>query len=164
MRLSDTLLPQLDHERVLTRRLLETLPADKLDFKPHPKSMSLGGLATHIATIPNWGGVMMEVADYDVATAPANRLVESPADAVARLEAGFARLRTGVAAASDDALHAPWTLKNGDATMFTMPRVAALRGLILNHLIHHRGQLTVYLRLLDVALPATYGPSADSQG
>ena len=159
--MSDMLLAEYDHEVGTTRKLLERLPDDKLAWKPHARSMSLGGLATHIANLPTWAGTILNEASYDLDSAPppvSERTSRS--EILAAFDETVKRARASLG--KDDAeLLAPWSLKRGAREMFTMPRVAALRSFVLNHLVHHRGQLSVYLRLNDIPVPAIYGPSAD---
>jgi uncharacterized damage-inducible protein DinB len=161
MGIKDALLADFDHEMGTTRRLLERLPDDRLAWKPHEKSMSLGGLASHLANIPNWGGTILNDASFDLATAPPNQ--PEPASRAAIL-AGFDETRTRTRAwmdKSDAEYNALWTLKRAGQQMFSLPRVSAFRSFVLHHVIHHRGQLSVYLRLIGVPVPAIYGPSAD---
>ena len=152
---------ELEREAITTRKMLERVPADKFDWKPHEKSMSLGGLATHLSNIPNWGGIILNEPSFDLAAAPPKR--PEPASRAAIL-AEFDDTRAKVRAwmdKTDAEYNAPWTLKRGGQQMFTVPRVAAFRSFVLHHIIHHRGQLSVYLRLNDVPVPPIYGPSAD---
>jgi uncharacterized damage-inducible protein DinB len=126
--------------------------------------MSLGQLAGHIANIPHWCHAVLEHASFDVSTAGEDTRLTSPAsvgDLLAQFDKKVAGARANLAVAADAELLAPWTFRQGDQEIFTMPRVAALRSFIMNHLIHHRGQLSVYLRLKNVQLPSIYGPTAD---
>jgi uncharacterized damage-inducible protein DinB len=161
MAIKDGLLAEYDHERGTTRKLLERLPEEKFAWRPHAKSMSLGGLATHLANLPHWGGIILNESAFDLADAPPNLAEKTSRAAVL---AHFDDMRTqtrGWLDRTDAELIAPWTLKRAGQQMFTMPRVAAFRSFVLSHTIHHRGQLSVYLRLNDVAVPSIYGPSAD---
>ena len=161
MAIRDALLADYDHEMGTTRKLLERLPDDKLSWKPHAKSMSLGGLATHLCNLPHWGGTILNDASFDLADAPPNLAEKtSRADILASFDETRARTR-GWMDKSDAEYNAPWTLKRSGKQMFTLPRVAAFRSFVLHHVIHHRGQLSVYLRLNDVLIPSIYGPSAD---
>ena len=161
MAIKDALLTDYDHEMGTTRRLLERLPDDKLAWKPHDRSMSLGGLATHLSAIPQWAGTILNEAGFDLADAPPNQVEStSRADILASFDATRARTRAWMDK-SDAEYNAPWTLKRGGQQMFSVPRVAAFRSFVLHHIIHHRGQLSVYLRLTGVPVPAIYGPSAD---
>jgi uncharacterized damage-inducible protein DinB len=161
MAIKDGLRAEFDHEIGTTRRLLERLPDDKLSWKPHAKSMSLGGLATHLGNLPRWGGLILNTASFDLADAPPN-LEErtSRADILAAFDETTAKARQSLDK-TDAELMAPWSLKRSGQEMFTMPRVSAFRSFVLYHLVHHRGQLSVYLRLNDVPVPPMYGPTAD---
>jgi uncharacterized damage-inducible protein DinB len=161
MPLRDTLLTEFDHEAATTRKMLERLPDDKLAWKPHAKSMSLGGLGTHLANIPLWGDTILNERFYDLAGAPPNLAEKtSRLDILSSFDDSVKRAR-GWLDKTDAELMAPWMLKRGGHEMFTLPRAAAFRSFVLSHLIHHRGQLSVYLRLNDVPVPPIYGPSAD---
>lgn len=165
MALSAALLPEFDHEMAGVRKTLERIPEDKLDWTPHEKSMSFRGLATHVSNMPRWATMTMVEESFDMAPEGGEQIKEEPvdsvADALAKLDENVAAARAAIAEASDEAMMTPWALLSGGHEIFKMPRVAVLRSMIMNHLIHHRGQLTVYLRLNDVPLPALYGPSAD---
>ena len=166
MAIADALLPEYDHETGTTRRLLERTPEAELAWKPHDKSMTLGQLAGHIANIPHWCNAVIETTVFDVATAGEDvrpRQPTSIAALLAEFDLKVAGARALLATTGDAAMLAPWTFKQGDHVIFTMPRIAAVRSFIMNHLIHHRGQLSVYLRLKDVPLPPIYGPTADEQ-
>jgi uncharacterized damage-inducible protein DinB len=161
MALNQALLPEFDHEMQTTRRTLERVPEDKLGWKPHQKSMTLGGLATHLATINHWVDATLGMDSFDVAGVPPNPELKSRAEILAAFDENVASARKKIAAASDTELMKPWSLLAGGKAMFTLPRIAVLRSFIMNHSIHHRGQLSVYLRLNDVPVPSIYGPSAD---
>jgi uncharacterized damage-inducible protein DinB len=168
MPIVDSLLPEFDHEFATTRKLLERLPDADLGWKPHDKSMSLGQLATHVANIGGfWCTQTMNAPSYDASAAndPEARLAPaSSRDALLKeFDEKIKAARAAVAGKTDAEMMAPWTLKMGSHEIFTMPRVAVYRSFIMNHMIHHRGQLSVYLRLRDVPLPSIYGPSADEQ-
>jgi uncharacterized damage-inducible protein DinB len=161
MAIKDGLLADYDHEMGTTRKLLERLPEDKLSWKPHTKSMSLGGLATHLANLPTWGGTILNDASFDLAGAPPNLAEKSSrAEILAAFDDTCKRTR-GWMDKTDAEYQSPWTLQRGGQQLFSVPRVAAFRSFVLHHIIHHRGQLSVYLRLNDVPVPAIYGPSAD---
>ena len=161
MGIKDALLAEYDHEMGTTRRLLERIPDDRLTWKPHEKSMALGGLATHLANLPTWSGTILSDASFDLATAPPNRApLGSRAEILALFDASTGRARA-LMDRSDGEYMASWSLKRGGQDMFTLPRIAAFRSFVLSHTIHHRGQLSVYLRLNDVPVPPIYGPSAD---
>jgi uncharacterized damage-inducible protein DinB len=160
MPIVDSILMELNQEAATTRRVLERVPEKSLGWKPHPKSMSLGQLALHVATTP--GGVARMVTGDAVElpqfTQPA---ATSTAELLAAFDSGIAQAKATLAAMDDARLMAPWSLKKGAQTLFTMPRLGVIRSIMLNHWYHHRGQLSVYLRSLDVPLPSIYGPSAD---
>ena len=165
MPIKDALLPEFDHEMATTRRLLERVPDAELTWRPHDKSMSLGQLAGHIASLPAWCTKTLETTTFDLddGSLPATRLAQ-PASRAAVLrdfDTNVAAARALLTTRVDAELLVPWTLAKGDQELFTMPRISAIRGLVMNHLIHHRGQLTVYLRLKNVAVPPIYGPTAD---
>ena len=165
MAINQGLLGEFDHEMENTRRTLERVPEEKFGWKPHPKSGTMIWLAGHVAQIPGWGKETFTLESLDIA--PEGKPMTPPEAPKSRQEllALFDRCvaagRAALAAASDEAMMKPWSLLAGGKTIFTMPRVAVWRGFVMNHLIHHRAQLGVYLRLNDVPVPATYGPSAD---
>ena len=167
MSISQMFLPEFDQESANTRKTLERVPDDKWDWKPHAKSGTLGWLAGHVATLPDWIAVTINSDHLDFAPidgpryeAPKTRNRKELLEVFDKLSA---KARAAIAGASDEHLMKPWTLLMGGQTLFTMPRAAVLRGFGFNHIIHHRGQLTMYLRSLDIPLPALYGPSADEQ-
>jgi uncharacterized damage-inducible protein DinB len=161
MALNQAILPEFDQEMANTRKSLERVPEDKLGWKPHEKSMTLGGLATHLATINHWAEAIMGQESFDVKTAPPNPQMKSRAELLGAFDKNAASARKAIAAAKDDQLMKPWSLLNGDKAIFTLPRIAVLRAFVMNHTIHHRAQLGVYLRLNNVPVPSIYGPSAD---
>ena len=161
MALKDALLAEYDHEMGTTRKLLERVPGDKLSWKPHQKSMTLGGLATHLGNIPNWAGSILNETSFDLTAAPQDVSERaSRQDILDAFDAATARTRAWMDK-SDAEYMGRWSLRRGEHEMFSMPRIAAFRSFVLNHLIHHRGQLSVYLRLNDIPVPSIYGPSAD---
>lgn len=166
MAIAASLIPEFDHETATTRRFLEVVPEERAGWKPHPKSFSLGDLAVHIANIPHWGALTLKSAEFDLIGPDGNPWVAAPFTTRDTLLACFdtnrLAAREALAAATDDSLMESWSLKKNGAVIFTLPRVAVLRSMVMNHLVHHRGQLSVYLRLLDVPLPSAYGPSADT--
>lgn len=168
MPMRDMLLPEFDHEIATTRRFLERVPADKADWRPHPKSMPLGQLAAHLGEIPGWVPLTMTQPSLDLAPPGGEPYQTTPFTGTEALVAGFdaaaATARGVLAGIQDAALMEPWSLLRGGKVLMTMPRGAVLRGFILSHLVHHRAQLGVYLRLLDVPVPAAYGNSADDAG
>jgi uncharacterized damage-inducible protein DinB len=156
-------LTEFDHEIGLTRRLLERVPAGASDWRPHPRSMSLGELAAHLADVPRWAPSMLRTTGYDMAlgrSGPPEPFASREALLVA-FDAHASAARQALASASPVELRQPWTLRSGAHEVFTQPRAGVLRRFLFSHLVHHRGQLSVYLRLLGVALPPLYGPSAD---
>jgi uncharacterized damage-inducible protein DinB len=159
--IADALLPEFDHEMAVTRKLLERVPEDKFDWQPHAKSMSLVALSTHVATIPGWGVPTLTAPELDLGAQNQNTAAASRADLLARFDKNVAETRAALTGKTDAEMMATWSLKHNGQKLFTMPRVAVWRGFVLNHLVHHRGQLSVYLRLNDVPVPAMYGPSAD---
>lgn len=161
MALNEALLPEYDHEMQTTRRVLERVPDDKFGWKPHQKSMSLGGLATHLATINHWVDATVGTDSFDLSTAPPTPELKSRADVLAAFDQSVASARKTIAGASDAQLLKTWSLLSGGKTVLSFPKIAVLRSFVLNHIIHHRGQLSVYLRLNDVPVPSIYGPSAD---
>ena len=161
MALADALVPEFDHEMVTTRKLLERVPEDRLDWKPHAKSMTLGGLATHVATIVWWGEVTLDRSEFNAEGQQVAALAASRAELLQTFDKNVKVTRASLAAKTDGELMAPWSLKNGKQTFFTMPKAVVWRSFVMNHLVHHRAQLSVYLRMNDVPLPAMYGPSAD---
>lgn len=159
MSMAQTMLPEFDQEMATTRRLLERVPSDKGAWKPHPKSFSLGHLAQLVATMPGWMTTMLRSTYLDLAKAPSYSL-ESTDTLLGKFDAHVREARAALEATTDADLLVPWSLKHGDRVLFTAPRGTVVRQHI-NHLVHHRGQLSVYLRLNDVPLPSMYGPTAD---
>ena len=153
---------EIAQEAATTRRVLERVPPDKFDWKPHPKSMSLGQLAMHIATIPAFISQMAGVDEFE--PNPANFTPQIPKtreDVLAALDSGVKTAREYLGSVDDQQAGAAWRARFNGREIMAMPRVVMLRALLLNHWYHHRGQLSVYLRLLDVPVPSIYGPSAD---
>jgi uncharacterized damage-inducible protein DinB len=161
MALKDGLLPEFDHEMGTTRRLLERVPEADLAWKPHDKSFPLGHLAGHIANIPHWVEIAFDESSFDVGASARNAPPASVAELLTRFDANVKKARAKIDEQTDPAFFARWTLKNNGQEVFTMPKIAVLRSFVMNHLIHHRGQLSVYLRLRNVPLPSIYGPTAD---
>lgn len=161
----DALLAEFDQEMAVTRRLLERSPADAFDWTPHPKSFTLGALATHLTRIPRWGEHILTHADYDLSSAPAvpPPALTTPVAVLEAFDTAVSAVRRVLTALSDAELQAPWQLRRQGDVMLTAPRVAAFRMFVINHGVHHRGQLSVYLRLRDVPLPPMYGPTADQR-
>ena len=162
MPMIDTLVAEFDREAAVTRRVLERVPEDRLSWQPHAKSMSLARLAGHITELPAWGPTILQQDDFDFAAAGYEPFIpQSRDELLASFEAAVEKLHGSAAGVPDERLFQTWRLRRGEEVVLEMPAVAALRGFILSHSIHHRGQLSVYLRLLDVPVPAIYGPSAD---
>ncbi|HSS77430.1 MAG TPA: DinB family protein [Thermoanaerobaculia bacterium] len=161
MSISATFLPEFDMEMANTRRTLERVPTDKFSWQPHSKSFTMGKLATHLATLPTWTGVTLTTSELDLAVPFDQPKPATTEELLAVFDKSVAGARAILAAATDDVFFQTWTLKNGEHVIFAMPKVAVLRGFVLNHLVHHRGQMTVYLRLNEIPVPALYGPSAD---
>jgi uncharacterized damage-inducible protein DinB len=164
MALRDALLPEFDAEMANTRKCLARIPDDKFGFKPHGKSWPMGTLASHLARIPTWVQYTLAMNELDLA-APQAPEQNTPFTSAAALLAAFDRHvaegRAAIAAAGDDVMAQPWTLKMGSQTFFTLPKAAVLRTYVLSHAVHHRAQLTIYMRLNDIPVPGMYGPSAD---
>jgi uncharacterized damage-inducible protein DinB len=165
MKISESLLPEFDQEAGMTKSVLERCPEAKFDFKPHEKSWELIRLATHLANLPGWTLITLKQDVFDVAPPGAPPYREDPpnttADLVTKFEKNTADARLAIADASDEEFAKIWTMLKGGEKMFSMPKMVCLRSFVLNHGIFHRGQLAVYLRLIDVPVPALYGPSAD---
>lgn len=164
MPMIDAVLAEFQHEAATTRRLLERVPEQKFDWKPHEKSMTLGQLTHHIAEMPGWMAVVGHQDELDMAQE--QERPEPPTSTSQLLELydqSVETFRQKAAGLSDGEMMKPWKLRSGEEIHFEIPRAAAVRTFILNHLVHHRGQLSVYLRLLEVPLPSIYGPTADDR-
>ena len=168
MSLSQSLLPEFDHEMANTRKVLERIPEDKLNWKVHEKSNTIGWVGMHMAGILGWVDLTLNRDSLDIAPVGAEPyrtpVPNSRQEILDQFDKHLATARAAIAAASDEQFMKPWSLLMTGEVLFTMPRVAVLRSFVLNHMIHHRGHLCVYLRLNDVPVPALYGPSADEQG
>lgn len=162
------LLQEFDQEAATTRKCLERVPAGRGSYKPHSKSMPLGRLAGHIVEIPGWVAITLQRDEFDVAPVdgPKHEALEldAPAAILEQFDRNAAGARAALAAAAEAELSRPWSLKSGGQIAFTLPKGAVLRNFVLNHLVHHRAQLALYLRLNDVPVPSIYGPSADETG
>jgi uncharacterized damage-inducible protein DinB len=161
MKMIDGLLAELEQEAVTTRRVLERIPQAHLSWKPHPKSMSLGQLALHVATVP---GNVAELAAMDTIPEPPNFVQPEAAtssELVPSLTESVAKAKRALGGFDDARMGAMWRLQSGGRDILAMPRVAFVRAIMLNHWYHHRGQLLVYLRLLNQSVPSVYGPTAD---
>ncbi|HVW86791.1 MAG TPA: DinB family protein [Bryobacteraceae bacterium] len=161
MTISEMILPEFDQEMANTRKLLACVPDDKLSWKPHPKSMALGRLASHVAELPHWAVETIGRERLELTPGMTAFNAASAAEILEAFDRNVAAARQAIAGASDADLGVPWSLVFGGQTIFTMPRATVLRSVVMNHLIHHRAQLGVYLRLNEIAIPGMYGPSAD---
>ncbi len=161
MTIAAMLLPEFDTEMATTRRVIERVPSDKGQWKPHPKSFSLGHLTQLVATMPGWLTRMVRDTEIDLAKGPGYSY-ETTESLLGRFDSLVRDARSAIAAAKDSDFDVPWSLKHGNQVLFTQSRREAVRSTI-NHLVHHRGQLTVYLRLIDVPVPSIYGPTADEK-
>ena len=164
MPLKTALIGELKNESSMTQKILEKVPLDKKDWRPHEKSMTVGRLATHIAQIPHWISDIINEAEYDFATRP---YVSNTAVSQEELMQIFREKLDGaikdLESVEDEALEQKWSVRSGEQIYFTLPKKIAIRSWGFSHLFHHRGQLSVYLRLLDVPVPGMYGPSADEK-
>ena len=163
MPIADLLQPEFDQEMATTRRVLERVPDDKLAWKPHAKSFSLGDLASHIANTVKWSDATMNQTEFDLATMTPeemNQAAQNRAELLAWFDANVQSARALIEKPDAD-YFVPWTLKHGDKVFFTLPRYNCMRSFVLNHIVHHRAQLGVYLRLNNIPVPGAYGPSAD---
>lgn len=165
MPISQSLLPEFDHEMANTRKTLERVPENKFGWKPHEKSMPLGRLSSHLAEIPGWVPTTLKEDSIDV-NPPGGQERKSVnlstrREVLEMFDKNVAAARSAIANTPDEHWMKTWSLLNGGKTVFTLPKVAVLRGFVLSHSIHHRAQLGVYLRLNDIAVPSIYGPSAD---
>ena len=164
MKQIDSLIAEFEHEMQTTRKHLERLPEDKLEWRPHQKSFTAAGLASHITEMVSWTEAILnqDEIDFDPATYKPY-IAASVADLLKTFDDNVAKSKQALAGATDDTLQQPWRLKIKGRVQVEKPRAAALRDFALSHMIHHRGQFSVYLRLLDIAVPGSYGPSADEQ-
>ena len=165
MSYADVLLPEFDQEMASTRKVLERVPEDKWDWKCHPKSNTIGWNANHVADIPNWMALALTTPSLDIAP-PDGPKYEFPAltsrkEILDLFDRNVAAAREAIAAAKDEDMGQPWSLVQAGQVFFTMPRSAVVRGMVLNHIIHHRAHLCVYFRLNDIPVPGMYGPSGD---
>lgn len=166
MSIAQSLLPEFDHEMASTRKYLEITPDKAAEWKPHTKSMALGALAMHLVEVPEWAIVTLTQPEFDVMPPGGPPYQPTPFTTVASLVKKFdevtAKVRPAIERTADADFMQPWTFKAGGAVIFTMPRIAVYRSFIMNHLVHHRGQFSVFLRLQNVPLVEAYGPTADS--
>ncbi len=167
MSIAQSLLPEFDLEMATTRKMLEVVPEGRNDWKPHDKSMTLGRLAGHVAELPGWGKTTLEDTELDFA--PVGKPAWVPgvfttrAETLKKFDETVVATRAALMKASDADLMEIWTLKSGGNTLLSLPRIAVLRSFMMNHLVHHRAQLGVYLRLNNIAIPGSYGPSYDER-
>lgn len=162
MAIKDGFLGELEYEAATTRKLLERIPESTWEFKPHEKSMPMKQLATHVAEMWGWSRIVLEEPELDFEKSPYEQYQpSSSADLVAYHDKMVEETKEALARTSDEAMMVPWSMRSGDTVYFTMPRVAVMRSVVFNHVIHHRGQLSVYLRENNIPVPAMYGPSAD---
>lgn len=160
--IANGLIGELTHETETTRKVLERIPAEKFEYKPHEKSMTFGRLATHVAEMVDWITETCTKDELDFATMDYKPFEpQTTEELVEYLDRNTAAAIEALKNTSDEDMQKPWTLKNGETTYFTLPKIATLRTMCFNHIWHHRGQLSVYLRLNDIPVPAMYGPSAD---
>lgn len=166
MAIGASMLTEFDHEMANTRKTLERVPDDKFDWKPHEKSFPMGKLATHLANLPSWTNVSIDLDEFDMA--PGGEPIKTPEcnsqkEVLDSFDANVSKARDALAGVSDERIFQNWALLAGGNQVLSMPRIAVLRNFVLNHIIHHRAQLGVYLRLNDIPVPSIYGPSADEQ-
>jgi uncharacterized damage-inducible protein DinB len=161
MAVKDSLLAEYDHEMAATRKVLERIPDDRLRWKPHDRSRTLGALGQHLASLPNWGSLILDRFEVDLANVPpVAGEPESKSILLSRFDEARTRTRK-LLDKTDAELAAMWSLKREGQEIFSLPKSAAFRTFVLSHIVHHRGQLSVYLRMNEIAVPALYGPSAD---
>jgi len=152
------------YELATTRRILERLPEEHMSWRPHEKSMTIGGLATHLINLLNWQIAIFQYTEFDLSTVPLRReSLEKRSDILDEFDANVGKFEKLLAECDENTLGEEWTLRHGDHIIRREPRATAFRIFGLNHMIHHRAQLGVYLRLLDISVPGIYGPSADEE-
>ena len=161
MGISDSLLPEFDQETATVRKVIERLREDKYDWAPHEKSMKAGRLASHIAEMTSWGTISITQDSLDLANGHQPLNAASRAELLAAFDGNVKECRKAIEGVSDETLMKPWSLLHDGNTIMTLPKISVIRSLVLNHIIHHRGQLSVYLRLTGTPVPSIYGPSAD---
>ncbi len=162
MKISDAFIGELQQEAASTRKLLERVPLDKPDWAPHEKSMKLGNLANHVAELPGWVSVSLDQDELDFATFEYKpQIPKSTEELLKKFDDNLAKAMNSLNNASNEKFGENWTMRNGEQVYFTLPKAAVVRSFSFNHMYHHRAQLGVYLRLLDIPLPGIYGPTAD---
>jgi uncharacterized damage-inducible protein DinB len=164
MAIAGSMLPEFDHEMANTRKTLERVPDGKFGWKPHDKSFAMGVLASHLANLPGWTNVTIDMDKFDMA--PGGNPIKTPEctnsqELLKAFDENVSKARASLVGASDEHLMKAWTLAAAGQDIMSMPRVGVLRSFVMNHIIHHRAQLGVYLRLNDIPVPSIYGPSAD---
>jgi len=163
MALKDALLAELKHEAGMTKKILEKVPMDKKDWQPHVKSMTLGRLATHVAEIPHWISDIINIDEFDFLKDFKPNKASTNEELMQVYQQKLDKAIEDLSKMNDEDFKKHWIVKSGDQVYYDLPKAVALRGWAYNHLFHHRGQLSVYLRLLDVPVPGMYGPSADEK-
>jgi uncharacterized damage-inducible protein DinB len=165
MSYAEIILPEFDHEMASTRKVLERIPEDKFEWKAHAKSNTLGWNANHIADLPGWSVSIITDDGYDFAPVDGPRYamptLKTTREILELFDGNVAKARVALATLKDESLNDPWTLRGGERVIFTMPRVSVIRSFLMNHIIHHRAIIAVYLRLNDIPVPGLYGPSGD---
>jgi uncharacterized damage-inducible protein DinB len=164
MAIKDGFIGELKHESTLTKKILERVPFDKKEWKPHEKSMTVGRLATHIAENLKWISNIRHIDDFDFATRSFNPYTAASTDELLEIfQTNLDNAIKDLSEMNDEDFSKPWNVRRGETVMFNIPKKVAIRNMAFNHLVHHRGQLSVFLRLLDVPVPGIYGPSADER-
>jgi uncharacterized damage-inducible protein DinB len=158
----ESLLPEFDHETSMTRLVLARVPEAAFGWRPHPKSFDMAGLASHLAQLPRWGTSILTRDFYDLATSgPRTPSLPNVAEILATFDRHVREVRAALVEMTEGQLLQPWALRRGDKLVLSVPKISAIRGFVIRHMVHHRGQLTVYLRMNDVPLPPLYGTTAD---
>ncbi len=164
MAIKDSFIAELKFESSLTKKMLERVPLDKKDWKPHEKSMTIGRLATHIAEISHWASDIANIDDFDFMTA---KFISHSAESIKELleifQNSLDKAIEDLSKMSDEDFSKTWLVRRGEQVLFNIPKKVAIRNMAISHMIHHRGQLSVYLRLLDIPVPGIYGPTADEK-
>lgn len=164
MRIAELLLLELQQESANTRKMIERIPTEKLDWQPHEKSMTIGRLATHIAELPIWFGRIISAPEFDFTTSVFKpQKVETTSEIVTIFDKQMEEAKSILQSADDETMNRIFTLRRGEQVVLQLPRKVVLRTFAMNHVYHHRGQLSVYLRMLDIPVPGMYGPSADDK-
>lgn len=166
MGIATSFLPEFDAEVATTRRVLERVPCDRLEWRPHAKSFSMHQLAGHVSQLPGWLSITIDGDSFDAGAAEGREKFSfsTTGELLAHFDANIAAARAALESATDERMLGPWSLIVNGTPVFTLPRVAVVRSFVMNHLIHHRAQLALYLRLNGIPVPSIYGPSADDPG